>query len=329
MPIKLLRYVQMMKSLLEYNTLQECLSLIVRDMESEYKFLILGIFLKNEMTQTFRLKIGRNLSHSFQKRTEFSLGHPLINRLEKLETIADVKPDEIDFDKPCKNLVIFPLHYRGELRGFLFMDKDKYEEDELIKMEIFASLISLVVQIHSQESLIDRMNQFDALTGLLVYRSFLERTEIAFAQAKRYKNNLSLVVLKVNRYHDLYRKHGNVEADRIFTSIATILKGGLRVMEILGFIHPDTFLILLPENKYEDNQYVIKRLEKMILDRNDKLSPELLAWGVSNYSDELKNVERFITNTEECAFEAARRADINIVHYHELEKSEEEPEDEG
>ncbi len=326
MPLKLQRYVQLMKSLLEFNTLQECLSLIVRDMETEYKFLILGIFLKNEMTQTFRLKIGRNLSHSFQKRTEFSLGHALIDRLEKLETITEVNCGEIDFDKPCKNLVIFPLHYRGELRGFLFMDKEEYEEEELVKMEIFASLISLVVQIHSQENLIDRMNQFDALTGLLVYRSFLERTEIAFAQARRYRNHLSLIILKVNKYHDLYRKYGNVEADRIFTSIASILKGGLRVMEILGFIHPDTFMILLPENKYEDNQYVIKRLETMILERNDKLTKDLLAWGVSNYSDDLKNVERFITNTEECAFEAARRTDINIVYHDDLEKSEEEPE---
>ncbi len=327
MPLKLQKYDQLMKSLLELNTLQECLSMIIRDMESEYKFLSLGIFLKNEMTQSFRLKIGRNLSHSFQKRTEFSLGHSLINRLEKLETILDVQPDEIDFDQPVKKLVIFPLHYRGELRGFLFMDKEEYEEDELTKMEIFASLISLVVQIHSQENLIDRMNQFDALTGLLVYRSFLERTEIAFAQARRYKNNLSLIVLKINKYHDLYRKYGNVEADRIFTSIATILKGGLRVMEILGFIHPDTFMILLPENKYEDNQFVIERLETMILERNDKLKKDLLAWGVSNYTDDLNNVERFITNTEECAFEASRRPDINIVHYHELVKKEEEEEE--
>jgi len=315
MPFMILRYREVMKKLIDIDSLEECLSQIVRDMETEFEFQSLGIFLRNESSKTFRLKISRNLSHAYQKRTEYQLHHAVVRRLEHGEIIQSTNPADIPYEKEYAHLVALPLLYRKELLGFLFVDHAQrtFTEEEIAKFDMFAGLTSMLLQLHRQEHLIESLTCYDAITGLYTYRHFHERALVAFQQARRYQHPLNLVVLKIGKYKDLYRTLGAAEAGSLIGRIAISLRDNLRLMEVIGLIYPDTVAILMPDSREEDVESVVERLQNTVMELSEHMKDSLLGWGIVSLSPELGDVDDMIRLAEEASFEATRRKNRNIL----------------
>ena len=87
MKFRLIQFNELMQDLLKEKPLEESLSQIIRTIEEEFNFNSLGVFLKVPRSEIFRLKIGRNLSHTFSKNTIFTEGDPLIVDLSKKQFI--------------------------------------------------------------------------------------------------------------------------------------------------------------------------------------------------------------------------------------------------
>ena len=125
MTFKLLKFDALLNELLQNHPLEENLSKIIRDIEDEFEFLTLGIFLKVSKSETFRLKIGRNLSHNFAKNTIFTESDPIITELMNFKLLDIHHPGRFKFEKNYSHLLVVPLNYKEHLLGFFFIDKKK------------------------------------------------------------------------------------------------------------------------------------------------------------------------------------------------------------
>ncbi len=312
-------YKEMLSKLQSKDTMEEKMSQILRRIEKEFTFQSTGIFIKNTKTETYKLKNSRNISHLYEKKAEFSKEDEIIHKLSNIDIIEFTSEDEFKFEKSYSHLLISPLYYGDHLLGFLFIDRvsGMYDENAINKFTLFASLLSFIIELYLKEHKLHELEELDKKTNLLCYRTFVERSSILFAQARRYDRHLTLVVLKIDHFSELFRTIGNTAASDAILQVAGIINAGVRNSELVSSIYPDTFAILLTETSVQNANYVIQRLQAKIKEISNMQSTHL-SWGVVPYDKSLSSMEKFIKIGEECAFESSRRTVQNITTYEEL-----------
>ncbi|OQX70879.1 MAG: hypothetical protein B6D62_03300 [Candidatus Cloacimonas sp. 4484_275] len=317
MEFKLIKFDKLLNELKHNRPLEENLSKIIRDIEIEFDFQSLGIYLKIPSENVFRLKISRNISYTFTKTHIFSHNDELIKELHKFRLLDYKENKKFKFEKDYAHLLIMPIYFKKELLGFIFMDKKEgfFSDKEISKLRMFASIISLIIKIFVQQNEIEQLTENDEVTGLYTHRAFLARAEYLFSQVIRYHRDLTMVILKIDNYPNLIRLYGNEKTDTLMKKIADILKDDLRYTDIIGRIYTDTFAILMPESPPAKVISAIKRLNTHIMSLPE-MKHNKIGWGISGRHDKISDIQEFLHITEEAAFESTRKNEkdnINVV----------------
>jgi diguanylate cyclase (GGDEF)-like protein len=314
MPLNLMHLRDLMKDLVTKPNLEENLSQIIRFIEESVEFQSTGVFLKNTTTKAFFLKIGRNLSHHFTKTSTINKNSFLWNLVHQNETRVYESPEDIHFEHTYKQLLVVPLLYLDKQIGFFFIDRarDKFSEEEIELLEVFADLFSIVAKLHIQQDLIDTLTEYNEVTELYNYRSFIKHGKQQFALAQRYNFPLTIVILRMNKFAKSLQTFGSKRMNTTLALVSDIIKSRLRTTDIIGYIFSDTYALLLPET---DSTRAIEAIERLEFDLKpyEDISALRITWGISEISEEENTLESLISSAEEKAYEASRLLDKNIV----------------
>ncbi|MBN1949169.1 MAG: diguanylate cyclase [Candidatus Cloacimonetes bacterium] len=304
----------LLSDLLTRKNLEENLSMIIRSLEPEIEFQSLGIFLRTKTGGNFRFKIGRNLSHNFDKNILFHPHDPLIQDLDKLKPLSVKEKQKYKFEHEFQHLLIFPLYNNRELLGFFFMDKSQadFSDQEFQIIHIHSSIISLIISLHEQRMSIEQYHLLDDLTGFLNHRAFLERGENLLSQMRRYKRQLTMCVLKIDNYENLLRTVGKENCDDLIRKMAEVLKQGLRDSDLLGVLYRDAVGILLPEIDAHTALIPILRLDGS-LRQLPLLENNHLGWGLAEINRQITHIDELVSLAMDAAFESTRKLEDNII----------------
>ena len=318
MDMNLVKFDALLSELKQDKSLENNLSIIIRDIELEFKFRSLGIFLRNAKEGLYRLKISRHISHTFSKKTTFPDSDSFIQDLTGCQNKHFYDPLKIKFEYDYSHLVIIPLHNNKELFGFLFMDRQEghFSPEEVTKLNIFASIISLGVNLNDLRAMLEHTKVIDDVTKLYTYQSFSERAAFMFSLMKRHHKSLVMAVFKVNNFGDLVRMYGKHKINEAAQKVGTILDESIRKSDLMGKIFKDTIAIFMAETTVSGAKKVISRIDEQIM-QLDVMKDQKLGWGIAEMTDSVKDVHQLLHNAEEAAFEANRQYDDNIVVYRE------------
>ena len=314
----LLNFNNMLNELRENKYLEENLSKIVRNIQNEIEFQSLGIFLKIQKSNNFRLKISRNISHTYKKNAILSYDEPLIKELSHFK-ILEINPDrKYKFEKDFAHLLIVPLYNNKVLLGFIFIDRlsAKFTESEIVKFSIYSSILSLGVSLANQRDEIEHLVKIDEITGLYNYKSFYEIANFLLSLMNRYKRDLTMAVFKINDFEDILRTFGKDIINETAREIGLILKNNLHESDISARIFKDTVAIAMPETSVENCVKVVKRINKLIKDI-PQLKNLKIGWGISHNKNFSKSFEELLNFAEQAAFESIRERVRNITIYKE------------
>ena len=316
MTFKLIKFDKLLNELNQKKPLEENLSKIIRDIEAEFNFQSLGIFLKVQKTGVYRLKIGRNLSHSFAKNTKYTKEDSLIKELVELLNLKSSA--KYKFEKDYFHLIIVPLNFKDQILGFLFIDKESnfFDSEEITKIRMYASIISMVVQIFMQNEEIEQHKGLYENTRIYSYKPFISRAEVIFSMMKRYKRCLTVAVMKIDNLKDIVRTIGEHETHDLMKQIAYIIKNDLRETDIIGKTHQDAFLIIMPETSEKNGLVSITRINNKIADL-PIMKVCNTGWGIASSNEKIKTIEELIKITENAAYDSTRKTEGNITIYRE------------
>jgi len=102
----------------------------------------------------------------------------------------------------------------------------------------------------------------DELTGLY-NRRFLEESAISrFEQGAVGPRDISLLMMDMDRFHDINSKYGTLVGDRLFIQIADILRASTRINDICARLSGDEFAILLPDTGPDEALLIAERIRK-------------------------------------------------------------------
>ena len=290
---------------------REMAILIVDDVPANVQFL--GKLLREE---------GYKIAHApnGQKALE------LIPRVRPDLVLMDVMMPELDGFEACRRMkehpdmkdipVIF-LSARTEsedvLKGFRvggveYIHKP-FNADELLvrvrnHLELVESrrlIIHYMDELGRQNALLEELAITDSLTGLYNHSHIIERLQQEHANALRYGNALSLVMLDIDYFKKVNDTWGHQTGDSILRGVAEIIRNSIREGDIAGRYGGEEFMLLLPNTASAGASAIAGRIREGI--EQMRWEPAELTVTVSGGIGELE---------DETPAELIGRADANL-----------------
>ena len=100
----------------------------------------------------------------------------------------------------------------------------------------------------------------DALTGLYNRRLFDEYCDKELNRAKRYGQNLAIVILDLHKLKEINDRYGHLQGDQVLQFAATTLRKTLRASDFAFRIGGDEFALLLPQTEPEQANILCRRV---------------------------------------------------------------------
>ena len=139
-----------------------------------------------------------------------------------------------------------------------------------------------------------REGRTDPLTGCLSLRYFRGRLAEEAERARRHRRPLSLVLIDIDDFRDLQRRHGFRVSDDLLVAVGAVLRAGTRSQDLVCRTGGDEFAVLLAETATAEAQTCLERmlLELEVLEtgpiRGTSVSMGIAAYeGASDAPEEL------------------------------------------
>jgi len=160
----------------------------------------------------------------------------------------------------------------GERTRDLLEETNRYKAAELEKSKLNRELIKINEKLKS-------VSLIDAHTGLYNYRYLQEAIEVEFHQARRYAQNLAIVMLDVDYFKSINDVYGIAFGDLVLKQLAKQLKRMVRRYDILIRYSGEEFIIISPRL----NRITAFNLAQRLLD-----SLNFISFGNKKHSVKLK-----------------------------------------
>ena len=116
----------------------------------------------------------------------------------------------------------------------------------------------ITVQVAEQRQL-PFFAHFDALTALPNQLMYYDQARRLLSLAKRNQTPLGIMVIDIDRFHEVNQSLGHICGDELLRQVAGRLSGSLRESDVLGRLGGDVFGILLPEVADRDQAAIVAR----------------------------------------------------------------------
>ena len=93
------------------------------------------------------------------------------------------------------------------------------------------------------------LNPVDQITGMPNRRTLFQNLEQQASRSRRYGNNLSTMILRLNNLTDYIKKFGNENANQLLLSASQMLNDQMRWADVIGRLDKNEFLFILPETE--------------------------------------------------------------------------------
>ena len=145
----------------------------------------------------------------------------------------------------ARHLVSIPVRFwNAAVRGSIFL--------------VFTYSLAMLRHRISVERTLART---DALTDLPNWRHFSELALHELAVSRRYRRPVSVAYLDVDNFKSVNDNQGHDVGDALLSELAAVMRGALRVTDIVARVGGDEFVILLPEQDRAGAQHAVLKLQ--------------------------------------------------------------------
>lgn len=125
----------------------------------------------------------------------------------------------------------------------------------------FISHSSVEARYHEE---IYQLATHDALTGLFNRRQFSELLDAEAARGHRREPRSVLVILDVDHFKRINDRFGHLEGDGVLRQLADILRGHVRVGDVLARIGGEEFAVLMPDTDLDQATQFAERVRASV-----------------------------------------------------------------
>ncbi|MCP4150123.1 MAG: diguanylate cyclase [bacterium] len=140
--------------------------------------------------------------------------------------------------------------------------KLKEEIDERVRLANQKE--ELLQELNKKNKILENLAITDSLTGLYNHKYIIERLRNEISEAKRYKKNLSIVMMDIDYFKKVNDTYGHQVGDDVLVGVSTAITDNLREVDLAGRYGGEEFMLILNVTNLEGAKIVAQRIRKAI-----------------------------------------------------------------
>jgi diguanylate cyclase (GGDEF)-like protein len=215
-------------------------------------------------------------------------------------------------------LVIIPLNSLNRCYGALVIeskDPKTYSDADVKLVQKLTETSSWALEILSLTEVMNNYVSLDETTGVSTRKSFMGRLHEEVQRASDFSNDLSLVMVSIDRMDDHIARYGREAFDFILQNVGRMVKVSIRPYDVVGRFDFNCFVILLVNTTSNEASLWAEKIRKNvasnILNIDNKSFSVTISVGVAGAIDETSDVD-LLENTDR-VLRKAIEAGGNIV----------------
>jgi len=306
-PINLYHLVEGMIKAIEPIFLKKSLNTITKN--SENKIDEISIQTKNLLDQQENIVLLTNFSQILEVNNKFLEFFGVDSYSQFLQTkgkiVDQFKEDKRFYNKAIlqsKDHWILDIQKLTELDRVVKMENSKGEDRIFIvnidnfepKEDHFIVSFIDITSLKEKSKLLEYQASHDQSTGFFNREKFNDIFTKEIKRDKRYKNELSLLILSIDNFEDLQKTYFE-QIEEIIQSIAKVIMNNVREHDIIGRWTLDQFILLLPQTDLDGAEVVSKKINNTLKENNFMNIDINTSFGISTLQgddDEITILER-------------------------------------
>jgi len=162
----------------------------------------------------------------------------------------------------------------------------------------------------------------DSLTGILNRRAFFKACVKEMNTAKRYRHDLSFIIIDIDYFKDINDKYGHLNGDIVLIEVVNTIKNTIRTTDIFGRIGGEEFAVLMPQTNLDDATQLAERIrrniEKSEIFLEDQRVNVTASMGLSYLKTEDGIIQNILRRADEALFKAKKNGRNQLFNSNQL-----------
>jgi diguanylate cyclase (GGDEF)-like protein len=205
-----------------------------------------------------------------------------------------------------RSLAVLPLIVSGNAIGVLTLYTSKpefFDAAGLLLLTELAGNIGFAVDHLERQERLDRLTNYDTLTGLANRRSFLERVAQYMLSAADAGHKMAVFLIDLERFKKLNDSLGRSAGDALLKQVAKWLAQNAENANLVARLDADHFAVVLPKAVFEANiarglEQTIAAFMKHEFNLNDAIYRVAAKIGVAVFPDDGTDADTLFNNAE-------------------------------
>ena len=242
----------------------------------------------------------------------------------QVREIRDADPafleKENNASEMVRSVMTIPLKARSQTIALLTLTsphRNAFSDDILRVLEIIEYPVSVVVDNARLHEGTRRLAMTDGLTRLFNHRHFYELLEQEFQRTRRYKTNLSMIMIDIDFFKQINDTYGHQAGDEILKELANVISREVREVDLLARYGGEEFAVLLPQTNLEKAREVAERIRKSVekheFDSLESTIKVTISIGVAGFPENMVNSQTELVQVADTALYKAKESGKNCV----------------
>jgi len=159
----------------------------------------------------------------------------------------------------------------------------------------------------------------DALTSIFNRRYFDQRYTREILRARRYKRNLSVLMIDIDHFKVYNDTFGHLMGDKVLQKVAQVLETELRRADVICRYGGEEFVVILPEIDLHNAYYVAEKLRNAVITStfsgDEKMSGKgiTISLGVAAFPENGDTEKMVLEKADEALYKAKERGRNQVV----------------
>ncbi|MGH8751610.1 MAG: EAL domain-containing protein [Burkholderiales bacterium] len=219
--------------------------------------------------------------------------------------------------------VMVPIPTHGKPFGVLGAGSNtvlrKFSKEDINFLQTISTIMAAAIDRLKSEQQMEKLAQFDTLTGLPNRRLFRDRLQQALPRAKRNKQLLGLLFLDLDRFKEINDTLGHEIGDKLLQAVSKRLKACLREGDTVARLGGDEFTIILEglndtEQAATVPQKILDSLALPILIGNHEIYAST-SIGITLYPLDDSDIDNLIKHADTAMYHAKEQGRNNYQFY--------------
>lgn len=177
-----------------------------------------------------------------------------------------------------------------------------------------------ITELKKTQHELERLSQYDDLTGLYNRRHFMSLAHQEFGRSRRYGNPLTTLMLDVDHFKRINDTYGHPVGDQVLKALGRQILDGLRGIDIAGRLGGEEFAVMLPETSIGQAIMVAERLRSQIVSAPVTLADGqcvayTLSIGIAVLTAEHEGLDHLLQQADLALYAAKERGRNRVVSY--------------